>query len=437
MLLKCKKKIEFFKYSLCLCIFVKHNFRQLMKDLLQKFENKEPEIVFNWKDTETEAEGWTVINSLRGGAAGGGTRMRKGLDMNEVLSLAKTMEVKFSVSGPAIGGAKSGINFDPNDPRKKEVLERWFKAVSPLLKNYYGTGGDLNVDEIHEVIPMTEDCGVWHPQEGVFNGHFKPTEADKINRIGQLRQGVIKVIENPDFSPNVSRKYTVADMITGYGVAEAVRHYYDVYGGNVKDKKAIVQGFGNVGSAAAFYLSKMGAKIVGIIDRDGGLINEEGFTFEEITKLFLNKDGNKLVAENMIPFEEINKRIWNIEAQIFAPCAASRLVQKSQIDEMIASGLEVISCGANVPFADKAIFFGPIMEETDKKISLIPDFISNCGMARVFAYFMEKKVQMTDEAIFLDTSNTIKTAIQKAHNLNSDKKNISATAFEIALKQLI
>ena len=408
-----------------------------MKDLLQKFENKEPEIVFNWKDSETEAEGWTVINSLRGGAAGGGTRMRKGLDMNEVLSLAKTMEVKFSVSGPAIGGAKSGINFDPNDSRKKEVLERWFKAVSPLLKNYYGTGGDLNVDEIHEVIPMTEDCGVWHPQEGVFNGHFKPTEADKINRIGQLRQGVIKVIENPDFSPNVSRKYTVADMITGYGVAEAVRHYYEIYGGDVKEKKAIVQGFGNVGSAAAFYLSKMGAKIVGIIDRDGGLINEEGFSFEEITQLFLNKDGNKLVAQNMIPFEEINKRIWNIEAQIFAPCAASRLVQKSQIDEMIASGLEVISCGANVPFADKAIFFGPIMEETDKQISLIPDFISNCGMARDFAYFMEKKVQMTDEAIFSDTSNIIKNAIQKAHNLNSDKKNISATAFEIALKQLI
>jgi hypothetical protein len=59
-----------------------------MKDLLHKFENKEPEIVFNWK-IETEAEGWTVINSLRGGAAGGGTRMRKGLDMNEVLSLQK------------------------------------------------------------------------------------------------------------------------------------------------------------------------------------------------------------------------------------------------------------------------------------------------------------------------------------------------------------
>ena len=407
-----------------------------MKELLKKFENKEPEIIFNWKDAETDAEGWTVINSLRGGAAGGGTRMRKGLDMNEVLSLAKTMEVKFSVSGPAIGGAKSGINFDPNDPRKKEVLRRWYKAVSPLLKSYYGTGGDLNVDEIHEVIPITEECGVWHPQEGVFNGHFKPTEADKINRIGQLRQGVIKVIENPKFSPDVNRKYTVADMITGFGVAEAVRHYYDIYGGSVVGKKAVVQGFGNVGSAAAFYLAGMGAKIVGIIDREGGIINEDGFSFEDIKRLFLNKDGNKLVAPNMIPFEKINQQIWNINAEIFAPCAASRLVQKSQIDQMITSGLEVISSIANVPFAYKEIFFGSIMEETDAKVSLIPDFIANCGMARVFAYFMEKKVQMTDEAIFFDTSETIKKAIEKTHALNSSKTNISATAFEIALKQL-
>jgi glutamate dehydrogenase/leucine dehydrogenase len=408
-----------------------------MKDLLKKFENKEPEIIFNWKDSETEAEGWTVINSLRGGAAGGGTRMRKGLDVNEVLSLAKTMEVKFSVSGPAIGGAKSGINFDPNDPRKKGVLQRWYKAVSPLLKSYYGTGGDLNVDEIHEVIPMTEECGVWHPQEGVFNGHFKPSEADKINRIGQLRQGVVKVIENPIYSPDVNQKYTVADMITGFGVAEAVRHFYDIYGGNIKGKKAIVQGFGNVGSAAAYYLANSGAKIVGIIDRDGGVINENGFNFEEIRNLFVNKNGNQLVADNMIPFAEINQKIWTIGAEIFTPCAASRLVTQEQLDNMAAAGLEVISCGANVPFADKEIFFGPIMEAADKKISLIPDFISNCGMARVFAYFMEKKVQMTDEAIFSDTSETIKNAIQKAHDLNADKKNISATAFEIALKQLV
>lgn len=408
-----------------------------MKDLLQRYENKEPEIVFHWNDPETEAEGWTVINSLRGGAAGGGTRMRKGLDRNEVLSLAKTMEIKFTVSGPAIGGAKSGINFDPSDPRKKGVLERWYAAVSPLLKSYYGTGGDLNVDEIHEVIPITEESGVWHPQEGVFNGHFNPTEADKINRIGQLRQGVIKVLENPAYSPDVSRKYTVADMITGYGVAEAARHFYEIYGGELKGKRAVIQGFGNVGSAAAYYLSHEGVKIVGIIDAAGGLINEEGFSFEEIKNLFLAKQGNKLSADDLIPFEEANERIWNLKTELFLPCAASRLVTKEQVDSMIENGLEVISCGANVPFADKEIFFGPIMEHTDGRVSLIPDFISNCGMARVFAYFMERRVQMTDEAIFNDTSLTIKNAIEKTYNHNSSRQNISRTAFELALKQLV
>ena len=408
-----------------------------MKELLQKYENKEPEIVFNWKDPETEAEGWTVINSLRGGAAGGGTRMRQGLDINEVLSLAKTMEIKFTVSGPGIGGAKSGINFDPKDPRKKGVLERWYKAVSPLLKSYYGTGGDLNVDEIHEVIPITEDSGVWHPQEGVFNGHFKPTEADKINRIGQLRHGVIKVIENPEYSPDVSRKFTVADMITGYGVAIAVKHYYDIYGGSISGKRAVVQGFGNVGAAAAFYLSQMGAKVEGIIDVVGGLINKNGFTFEEITNFFLEKIGNTLESDNLIPFNEINEKIWSLETEVFAPCAASRLITKEQIDTMIQSGLEVISCGANVPFADKEIFFGPIMEFTDSKVSLIPDFISNCGMARVFAYFMERRVEMTDDAIFDDASNIIKSAIQNIYNHNHHKTELSKTAFTLALSELI
>lgn len=408
-----------------------------MKDLLKKFENKEPEIVFNWKDQETDAEGWTVINSLRGGAAGGGTRMRKGLDMNEVLSLAKTMEVKFSVAGPAIGGAKSGINFDPNDPRKEEVLKRWFKAVSPLLKHYYGTGGDMNVDEIHQVIPFTEDCGIWHPQEGVFNGHFQASEGEKINRIGQLRNGVVKVIESEKYSPDLSKKYTVSDMITGFGVAQAVNHFYNIYGGSVVGKRAIVQGFGNVGGAAAFFLSQMGAKVVAIIDREGGVINENGYNQEEITELFRNRKGNQLVADNMLSAADLDAKVWSVGADIFVPCAASRLVTKAQTDKMIAAGLEVISCGANVPFADKEIFFGSIMEEVDSKISLIPDFISNCGMARVFAYFMEKRVANTDEAIFGDASETIRKAIQATYELSSDKKNISSRAFEIALKQLV
>lgn len=408
-----------------------------MKALLRTFEEKPPEIVFEWNDPETEAVGWVVINSLRGGAAGGGTRMRKGLDKREVESLAKTMEVKFTVSGPPIGGAKSGINFDPKDPRKRGVLERWYKAVTPLLKNYYGTGGDLNVDEIHEVIPITEDYGLWHPQEGVVNGHFEPRENEKIHLIGQLRFGVSKVVEDPQFSPNPSRKYVIADMITGYGVAMGILHYYRLCGESYQSKRAIVQGWGNVGAAAAYYLAQNGVLIVGIIDRAGGLIRKDGFSKEEITDLFLNKEGNALRSDHMLSYEEVNQQIWQIGAEAFLPCAASRLIERHHIDQMIAGGLEVISCGANVPFADPEIFFGPTMAYADERVSILPDFIANCGMARVFAYCMEKDVEMSDKAIFLDTSETIRKALSAVFDQNSTRKNLATTSFEIALSQLI
>lgn len=409
-----------------------------MKDLLSAYENKRPEVVFEWKDPLSEAEGWVVINSLRGGAAGGGTRMRAGLDKREVESLAKTMEVKFTVSGPQIGGAKSGINFDPRDPRKAAVLERWYAAVTPLLKHYYGTGGDLNVDEIHEVIPITENCGVWHPQEGVFSGHFQPNDAQKVRRIGNLRLGVIKVLEDAAYSPDLSRKYRVADMITGFGVAESVRHYYDLWGGSVQGKRVVVQGWGNVGSAAAWYLSQWGATVVGIIDRVGGLIEPEGISQATITELFVNKDGNALSAQDLIPFEAVNAQIWGLESEVFLPCAASRLVTHDQIQQMIDTGIEVVACGANVPFADPEIFLGSIADHADDHISIIPDFISNCGMARVFAYLMSNgDVDLTDAGIFGDTSKTIRTALEELRNSHASKTGMLKKSLETALRKLV
>jgi hypothetical protein len=130
------------------------------------FLRRPPLVALEWHDAETPARGWLVINSLRGGAAGGGTRMRAGLGRREVVYLAKTMELKFLFSGPPIGGAKSGIDFDPADPRRRDVLRRWFQAIAPYLHACYGTGGDLNVDEMLDVIPACEEIGLAHPQEG-------------------------------------------------------------------------------------------------------------------------------------------------------------------------------------------------------------------------------------------------------------------------------
>ena len=407
-----------------------------MQKLMQEFEDKKPEIVFEWQDSHTSAKGWIVINSLRGGAAAGGTRMRVGVTKNEVLSLAKTMEIKFAVAGPDIGGGKSGIDFDPRDPRKEEVLKRWFKAAKPILKSYYGTGGDMNVDEVEEVIPFCKNEGILFPLEGIVNGHFKLKGEEKNEIIYQLSTGVPLEVTSSKLLPNGSKKYSVGDLITGYGVCESVVHFYNIYGGELKNKRVIIQGWGNVAATAAYYLAQEGAIVVGIIDKNGGLINKNGFSFEKISQLLENRSENYLEDQEIKSFEEINNNIWKVGAEIFIPAAASRLITNQNLEDMIKNNLEVISCGANVPFADKEIFFGPIAKKADEQISLIPDFISNCGMARTFSYLMEKNIEMNDFAIFEAVSKTIFDALKDTFNKNSSKKNIAKTAFEIALKKL-
>jgi glutamate dehydrogenase/leucine dehydrogenase len=199
----------------------------------------------------------------------------------------------------------------------------------------------------------------------------------------------------------------------------------------------IVQGWGNVASAAALYLAHQGARIVGIIDRAGGCIRQEGYSFEEIKSLFIHKNGNQLNAPDSLSFEEVNEQIWETGAEIFIPGAASKLVSRQQAETLVAHGLEVISCGANVPFEDDGIFFGPTAVMLDDRISLIPDFIANCGMARVFAYFMEPGAEMTDEAVFGDVSRTIRKALREVKDIHPEPVRLSQTALHIALEKLM
>jgi glutamate dehydrogenase/leucine dehydrogenase len=224
---------------------------------------------------------------------------------------------------------------------------------------------------------------------------------------------------------------------TGYGVSESVRHFYNIYGGDINGKRVIIQGWGNVGATAAYYLSQAGAIIVGVIDRAGGIISSEGLEADKVADLFFAKRGNSLVSDDAISFDEVNKTIWDIKADVFLPCAASRLVTQDQVERMINAGVTLISSGANVPFADKAIFYGPIAEYVDTRITLIPDFIANCGMARVFAYLMsDSNVDMSDKGIFRDTSEVICRALEATHKIHSGSTLLTETAFAKALKTL-
>jgi glutamate dehydrogenase (NAD(P)+) len=205
----------------------------------------------------------------------------------------------------------------------------------------------------------------------------------------------------------------------------------------VAGKRVVVQGWGNVGAAAAYYLARAGALVVGIIDRDFGLIETDGLGRDEVEALFLGKEGNGLAGEGLVSAEEVGERIWDVEAEIFLPCAASRLVTTDQVKRLSVAGLEVISAGANVPFADPEIFYGPTYELADQTVSVIPDFIANCGMARAFTLLMEGSGVVTDESILGDVSRTIRTALERCHDRSSARTRIAATALEIALDQLV
>src|SRR5204863_4874546 len=137
------------------------------------------------------------------------------------------------------------------------------------------------------------------------------------------------------------------------------------------------------------------------------------------------------------PTHDAMHQFWETKADVFIPAAASRLVQAGQLEQLMRNGLKVISCGANVPFADQEIFFGPIAQNADEQVSVIPDFISNCGMARVFAFLMSNPDDISADAIFKDVATIIHRAMDNVYELNEGNTGLTATAYEIALNKLI
>lgn len=392
----------------------------------QEFFHGEPEEVVTWQDDQSDAEGWLVINSLRPGAAGGGTRMRAGATREEAIFLAKTMEIKFGVSGPPIGGAKSVINFNPADPRKREVLKRWFRHIGDHLKQDYGTGGDLNVHE-KEVIELTREAiGLEHPQEGIVRGHYAPDEKGFQRALVQLHKGV----ELPVRLPGVEKPLTISKMITGFGVAKSVEAYFDTTGSSVSGKRILVEGFGDVGAPSAYYLHKAGAKVVGIISRLAGQkafrwsVDPKGLDVEDLLARRVDTEvPGGAESEDPAPF-------WQTEADVFIPAASSFLVTPERLELLRKAGVQLIACGANTPFNDRLGEVGT-QKEADRSFIIIPDFIANCGMAGTFAYLMEEGAEVTEQGVQAYIERKIRGAVERLLDGHTGRVGLLNHAFSL------
>lgn len=345
-----------------------------------------PHRIFSWTDAETGARGWLVMNSLRGGAAGGGTRMRAGLTPEELVYLAKTMELKFVFSGPPIGGAKAGIDFDPRDPRKPEVLARWFRYAAQYLRECYATGGDLNVDEAREVIPYCRAAGLRLPQEGMLRGHVR-AGPEALERMSQaLEAGVVALLPHGIGVPGV--RLTVCDVAAGYGLARAVARFYRRRGLNLEGARVIVEGFGAVGASAALELARAGARIVVISDAEKTLVDAAGLDAEAVEDLIARRIGRLLPEDGRCTRGAAGSRFSNLKADILVAAALSNCIDRDRLAQLDAAGVSVIACGANSPFREEALGASAVQQDADRRFSIIPDIIGSAGTACTYSYLL-------------------------------------------------
>ncbi len=385
-----------------------------------EYLRRPPLLALEWADPETPARGWLIINSLRGGAAGGGTRMRAGLTRREVVYLAKTMELKFAFSGPPIGGAKSGIDFDPTDPRREGVLRRWFAAVAPLLHQCYGTGGDLNVDEVRDVIPACTAVGLRHPQEGVVRGHLRPDAALLPDVLARLDDGIRAPVAGAEGLAGVA--LPLADLVTGYGVARAVIHRFRQQGREIRGARVLIEGFGAVGGPCALYLAREGAAVVGIADRAQVLLAPGGLDAADVEQLLRNRENKMLPHSDSRCIRGTEREgFWQAPADVFVAAACSGTLDEPALRRLVDAGVHTIACGANQPFREESLGATRVQRFADERFTVLPDVIANCGMARALSFLMCDAADAYPEAVFRAVDRTIDRALRDVSALNTGR----------------
>lgn len=428
-------------------------------DLFQAHFNRPPAIVVEWHDDQSSARGWLCIDSLRGNAAGGGTRLRPGGTREEAVFLAKTMHTKFRVCGPDIGGGKSVIDFAPtSDAEKRGVLERWYRHVGPYLKSCYGTGGDVGVDEVSDATRCIETAvGLQHPQAGIIMGHYGTgmtpsgmgvggSGASSIDgessviKLSRMRHGVEARVVLDDLPGPREGAWMVADVATGVGVVRAIERYYAAIGKPIAGQRAIIEGFGAVGAFAGYYLQKLGVRTVAASTAApatalGGkgvrvVTDPEGLQINPLVQAVFANDrtlpnaGHAAFAKSTrIVDAPSGEALFAQPADIFIPAARSHTIDHVQIAALKKAGVKVWSCGANNPFwydpRNPEGYRGWVaqmierMRAADPEFAVIPDFVANSGMARAFGYLMSAGAKSDAESILADIRLSIDGAMDR------------------------
>jgi glutamate dehydrogenase (NAD(P)+) len=309
--------------------------------------------------------GWRATHSEHALPAKGGIRYAPFADQQEVEALAALMTYKCSIVNVPFSGSKGALCIDPKK-YNLEDLEHITRRFAQELDKRGLLGPGINVP--------APDMGTGQRMMSWIADEYQKMHPNEINARAC-------VTGKPVHFGGVQGRIEATGRGVQFGIQEFFRHPEDLQKanleGNLEGKRIIVQGLGNVGYHASKFLEEEdGALIVGIIERDGAIICDQGLHIEEIYQHKLEKGGIK--GFPLGTFLENGKQALEHPCDILIPAAMEGVITKENAGRIRA---RVIAEAAN----------GPITYEADqilleRGVFIIPDTYLNAGGVTV-SYF--------------------------------------------------
>ncbi|WP_328931724.1 MULTISPECIES: Glu/Leu/Phe/Val dehydrogenase dimerization domain-containing protein [unclassified Streptomyces] len=320
-----------------------------------------PLMSLTWTDHVTGRQGFLVVDRLVRGVSSGGLRMRPGCTLAEVTGLARGMTMKealhYDPEGRYVplGGAKGGIDCDPQDPESYDILVRYLRAMRPYIESFWTTGEDLGLTQ-DLVERAAAEAGLVSSIQAVYPLLDDETEARR-----RLADAFAVEVDGIGLD----------ELVGGCGVAESVLAALDRAGVPYTGTRVAVQGLGTMGGATARFLTRAGLTLVAVADIKGTIVNPGGL---DIDALLSARDAYGTVDRSVLrPGDlELPGEDWlSVKAEVLVPAAVSYAVDTTNQQGITARWIVE---AANMPVLPEA-------EEllSARGVVVLPDVVVNSG----------------------------------------------------------
>ncbi len=342
------------------------------------------------------------------GPAKGGVRMSSNVTLDDVTGLAMEMTWKTSLIGVPFGGGKSGIRLDPSllTPEEKEVVIRAYArdANHHMGPEIYVPAPDMGTNEMD--MAHIRDCISYSHGVSITQGCFVTGKPVILGGIVGRREA------------------------TGNGVVYTILALCEKLKTDVAEMRVVVQGFGNVGSVAAAQIARYGAKVVGVSDLTGGIVNPDGIDVDALIAYTSQTGGVKGFGGCT---EIDGSEIFDVDCDILIPAAAGSQITTKNADTIKA---RIIAEGANAPTTPEAD------EMLNKRgVAIIPDILCNAG--GVFVSYLEytqetQREQMVLEQVQRRLSDRMTERFNHVYDFAGQKKlTMREAAMDIAVSHVV